>query len=961
MEGEHTQTQQPPRRRRWRLLFAGTLGWIAGTLLLVWLTAPSWILPLLQHFNKEQKWWDILDFGVSHIDSKTLNIEYVRYQKENINLYTDGLSVTYTPSGLLEGKIDSVLLQPLHITIDIDPLFAATDKNLNETDSSSSDSPAQLISLLETTWSELPYQQLLASEVEILLKQKNHEALVVNAMLNSQANEKEFAAQANLHFFEESIDFDTRLSLENPTDRRAQLSVHIWNLKDLLDRLRPMLPDDVQKSIDAYPFRVGALYGALDWLADEQLLATQWAISNFSYENQVILEGLTLETEAPQDLSSLSGKLEIPVLIIPGIASTSIEANFKWNQLLQSDRTLTATVDTTTILSEPTEETAVSILTKPIHTKLRFSGSTISAEAPLLSSPLAPVNLKGLSAILALPKPEDSQGMQFQASTLIEPQLPGWNLEISDPTESINLSIQGNAESEITGIESFHTTADLKVPKIKFKGTLPVIPSPENLNPKSTSMEGFALGSVHAQNKGSTVALALETTLQNLTFAQPDVFKLETEVDITASSDIDTEAVISDPANPLKALNQLEAKLHLNGKGNASGVPFSIQKLELELNSEHPITQGIPFNLRADQIKWDTYRLLNPQSNGLVTETQLQMAFESAVIKPEILATANFHIDWTTGEQTGELNIQNADPQARTSLSLHNIIPDIATTLFGGIFQAHLNILFHQNTLTLPFSGSLIDGQLTLPDSGFSIEGIQLPEIEFSDLVAGTTATPISIDIQKINYAPVIVENVHTRLSIDTGYTLQVETLRFRFCEGDFEVTVKKPVVAPYDSLSCRVEFKNVDIKQLTDLIPDFKENLTGKIDGYLPFVVEKGQVAWGRGKANLSPGTTARLRYAENGLFASYIPEIVISKDLDIDINKALRDITITEMTLDIQPSAQFDKPSILVMSGHSNNSKIEIPIERIQLNIRAGDIPGLLNRSIKSNEWIQGVLFGK
>jgi hypothetical protein len=130
---------------------------------------------------------------------------------------------------------------------------------------------------------------------------------------------------------------------------------------------------------------------------------------------------------------------------------------------------------------------------------------------------------------------------------------------------------------------------------------------------------------------------------------------------------------------------------------------------------------------------------------------------------------------------------------------------------------------------------------------------------------------------------------------------------------------------------------------------------LSGNIEGSLPIQIKQGTLSWGRGQAFLTPNSHARLRHADKGLLATYIPDIKLSRDLDM--NEALRDITLTELHIDIQPSANFADPSIVRMSGFSNHPRITVPIERIQLNIRGEEVPGLLNRTFNTRKWLESL----
>lgn len=400
--------------------------------------------------------------------------------------------------------------------------------------------------------------------------------------------------------------------------------------------------------------------------------------------------------------------------------------------------------------------------------------------------------------------------------------------------------------------------------------------------------------------------------------------------------------------------------------GNYAESPFELSQFKLLLQTLQPTqnTQtdnSFPFELQANHLRWQGLQFERLKGSGLLQNDAFETTTSGSLSDSDLQLEVTYGFDWRRKKQSGRIHLENKLPGERSTLSLHEVFPDLATTIVSAIFTATMHIADDGETLRLPLTGNILEGTITLPNQGMSIKGLTVPNIEFEDVITGVTRNSLILTIDEIDYPPTVISHLRCEVSITDGYTLHIDCLRFEFCGGKFEITFQEPIAAPYDTFDCHIAFETVDIQKLTRLIPDFKEDLTGTLDGHLPFRFDAGNISWGRGIAQLTPGTTARLKYAENGLFASYIPEIEISQDLDININEALRDITLTELSLNIQPSAQFDLPSVVLMSGHSNNSKIEIPIERIQLNIRAADVPGLLNKTFKSKDWVDSILFSQ
>ncbi len=941
----------PSKRKRRILILFGTLGWLFGILALLALTTSAWLPWVVNQWNKDGNKWDQFEFKLAHIDAHQAKIKDVHFQKEGISIESDGITLSYQPTRIVKGELDSILVDPLKIKIDLS--VRSSDSPVD--DISHQRSISETFAHLSTPLPPLPFKELLAGDIRILLEKDQEEILNATLQTHASLEDEILTTQASLHMGDDSVRLNSKISAVDVTDRSLNMSFHLWDPMDLLTRITALLPQEQASIIQQLNLQLGPIYSSLDTIAQKDLITAQVMAKHLAIPDQFQLNDITLIAESTTHLQSFEGLLGVERVDLPNRGSFKIEGGFKIENALSSKPSLHSKWDVFPfmMLSEDGSENPVS---DGFDLEIDFEAPQASLSIPSFYSTLLPVQLLNIHADVQLPTEES--GIQYAANVDLKPLIAGWEIHTEGHNLPITLTLTGKAEKEITGIESFQNTIQLPLPKIRVQSE---IPSSDSNTPYK--LTGSISGQVSTNQNGKTASSNVNLTLNDFRFSQANSFNL------SLNATIDSEAAIDLKTNWqqfdfTRDLKDPKLTLQLDGKGKIEKTSFSIVKLELMTPHLEPLTQSddsLPLTAKADRIKWDVWKLLNPKTTGFIDNDKITLRLLGNLLDPSIDVTADYQFNWTTGSQDGWVEAKSNASNKRSTLALQKLFPTMSTTIVSAALSATMQIVQMGESIQLPLDGSVLDGTLTLPDAGLSVEGIQLPSFRFKDLITGESEGSFDLKIASIDYSPTNVSDLTTTFQIEPGYALNIENLQFKFCGGSFRVIVEESIAAPYDRVSFKIEFSEVDIKQLTALIPDFKENLSGKLDGTLPFKLSKGEISWGKGTAHLTPETTARLQYAENGVFASYIPEIVISKDLNININEALRDIILTELSIEIQSSSQFDQPSVVIMSGRSNNSKIEIPIERIQLNIRAGEIPGLLNRSFNSRSWFESLLFSE
>ena len=930
----------------------GAFGWLFGAIALLGLSTSWWLPRTLEWINRDGSLWDKLDFQISHFDSRQLKIENVRFQKDNIEVNANGISLHYHPRSLFRTKqFDSILLDPLKITIDLEmPLAQAQIPEEAKT------TPI-LFPDLSTTIPLLPFQEFFSGTIDVDLKKGAQSILTPQLMLDATNRDGEMIARAEIKLVEDSIHLESRLSLSDGKNRSASATAHFWDPMNLLSQIKPLLPETTVSALEASGVQLGPVYASVDWMGSEERIASRLIVSGLGIADQFSIDTLLLDVETTEALTCLDGTLSTDILHVSNTGDTRIEGSFHIDHPLSTSPSFTSSWSIAPFIAVSKNGTDMQLCDE-MNATLQYAENRIKIDLPQLHSPLAPLTIREAHAEIDLPTIQTPE-YQFRSQWLLVPELinPDYQVTALDPSDPISLTFEGSVEEKIRGLESLQSRLNLRLPKHSVQSTLKIENQPE------IEFSAIISGEIQGTQQASSAATEAKLSLEQIHLKQSTLLSLSAHAELEAQAATDLQ--FDQPGyvfDPFRDLKESVFKLDFEAQGSYAQSKFQAKQVRVTTPLPDPVQHAPgeqPFEIHSEFLKWDAYKVIQPTVSGWFSREMLQLHIEAGVLDQALRLRGDAQSNWINGTHKGAFTIQREDPLARTTLSLNELLPDIPTTILSAVISASMQVVADHDNMKIAFSAGIQDGKVTIPDSGVSIEGIQLLNCAFEDVLIGQSTDTITVKVGSIDYAPSHISDVQCTFKVESGYTITVQDMQFRFCDGSFKVEFKKPIAAPYDSLSFRVEFQGMDIKQLTDLIPDFKENLTGKMDGFLPFKIEKGQIAWGKGSAYLSKGTTARLQYAENGLFASYIPEIVISKKLDIDINKALRDIILTELTVEIQSSTKFDQPTVVIMSGHSNNSKIEIPIERIQLNIRAGDIPGLLNQSFNSKKWIETLLF--
>jgi hypothetical protein len=284
-------------------------------------------------------------------------------------------------------------------------------------------------------------------------------------------------------------------------------------------------------------------------------------------------------------------------------------------------------------------------------------------------------------------------------------------------------------------------------------------------------------------------------------------------------------------------------------------------------------------------------------------------------------------------------------------------IPDEPGASFSARWDLRGQLTLEETSApNLTLNGKIEAGSLTLPASGITAQGIRL---ECPEEAAQAQDFLLALDLLKI---PTLeIHNLRLSASLLHPPGIALHALRFEFAQGHFEIIPEKPLTPPFRDGRLQLRFSGLEMSELRQSFPQIRDDLEGKVEGNIPLFFEEGKLSWGEGEIRLMPGSIGRLRCAEDGWISPSIPDIMIDPRTNTDLRSVLGDLEIHELSFLIQSSANFDQPSLLRVSGRSMGTSIEVPIEALDLNINAPDLPRLIRDSLSWNQILNKLKPGK
>ena len=852
--------------RKWLLFLVGLFAWFVGIVLVIWLTLPRWLPPVIAHFSAPVE----IDLKVREIGLDHSIVEDIDLKVDQLHLKAPRVSLTYFPRELISGQVETILLGDASLDLNL----AETPSTANEQQAADEATP-DLRSILNMPLPKIPVRELLVDHFTLNLIAESGKIVSPHLDLRANKTGARWGARADLELHDARVDIVAYDSRNEEDARGFEIAFDMPDPVSLLRQNASFLPDTTREPIESLPLEITGFSGALDWKQATDEINFQALLEQLKYGELVNADTIFLDAKSPDYLETLQATFFIQQLSLTGFGSTHVE-------------------------------------------------SEISAREMMSGMPRVEADLTITDIQLA-------NALPIKVETMLEQGL------------ALRSHVSFTQEEEpIQGVKS-HSTVTIPASTVTFQ-----------ISPEQQLRTGID-GKLDVTQEAERIEMVSSLRLSNLHYNDAIGLNLDGMAQCELRASISN--ILSLGAfDVFKSFATAGMRGNFSLQGDFAETSFSLNASAMEIhNMIEDGKNGFLGELHLDQAKWDIWELIKVDAQAKIWPESAEVKLAGQVLNPSLEAEVAYETNFAAATQTGQINIHTSSDTGRSTVQLQRFDATLPETIAEGILQAVASIGGTHENPALDLTLKLENGSMSMPGSDVALSGIQLPRFEIDDLLTGSGPAEQEIRIDEINFSSYRISDVRMVLDPLAGFGVNFRKFNFMFCGGKFEIDFDGPIEAPYTSFAFNLKFSGVDLLQLTRLIPDFKDEIEGRIEGHIPVVFRNGKVSWKEGYARLMEGTTCIMRYSKTGLVATYIPKIEISKKLDIDVNDALRDITVTKLDLKLRSSEQFSEPSVVIISGHSNNPKLEIPIEKIQLNIRAGDIPTILNETIQKSKWFE------
>ncbi|MEM6910160.1 MAG: YdbH domain-containing protein [Verrucomicrobiota bacterium] len=186
------------------------------------------------------------------------------------------------------------------------------------------------------------------------------------------------------------------------------------------------------------------------------------------------------------------------------------------------------------------------------------------------------------------------------------------------------------------------------------------------------------------------------------------------------------------------------------------------------------------------------------------------------------------------------------------------------TVWLGGQVEAEGKFAFRDEQAAANLRLQVREGTFHDPGLSLKAEGIETA-LEINDLRALTTQEPFPLTVASLDSQGVQVANLETRLQLRQQRKIAFEETRFEAFGGSLDLPAF--VYAREGDSEMNLRFRRIDLAKLIRSFPQFKGQLSGRVDGRLPLRLKAGAIEPRGGRLYLTENTTAFLSFDARGL----------------------------------------------------------------------------------------------
>ncbi|MFK7909331.1 MAG: YdbH domain-containing protein [Akkermansiaceae bacterium] len=214
-------------------------------------------------------------------------------------------------------------------------------------------------------------------------------------------------------------------------------------------------------------------------------------------------------------------------------------------------------------------------------------------------------------------------------------------------------------------------------------------------------------------------------------------------------------------------------------------------------------------------------------------------------------------------------------------------------------------------------AASLADGTLTMEDDGPVLEGLN-GDIRLSSMKEKKTDGFHQVTAKKVKAFDTEMTNLRLDYKMMPTGEVPLRNVALNALGG---VVWLDPFVLPEgdDNYQFKVRMKGLDLSQLAKLFPDFNGSITGKIDGLLPMQQINGDFRPVRGGMYLTPRSRAKLRYDAGDKFSGGLnPKTEEYKKMKM-VEDSLKNLELRVLSIRMFDPRDRDKAIVLKLRGQA------------------------------------------
>lgn len=199
------------------------------------------------------------------------------------------------------------------------------------------------------------------------------------------------------------------------------------------------------------------------------------------------------------------------------------------------------------------------------------------------------------------------------------------------------------------------------------------------------------------------------------------------------------------------------------------------------------------------------------------------------------------------------------DPFSLTPEYMGKIMPDFSMSRDSFVrFSSKGTLAYKEHDLETQASITLDDGLLSFPDMDLLVNGIA-GTIDFNDLVSPESLPGQILTIESIQARQFQFDNARLKFSIEDGKSLNIENLRFNWCNGLVSTeSVRFP--GKDDNLSVILYCDRLELAEMLKQMGAFHAEGEGSLNGRIPVVYSKGNISFDNGFLFSTPGSGGRV-----------------------------------------------------------------------------------------------------